>query len=87
MILFFKHNSKTRGKACLNWKSRILKINLNGYIWTKMGSMISHHGNMKFVREKMLEHEIEKYSRELCELVHCSGVVDCRYIVDLYWLR
>lgn len=52
-----------------------------------MGSMISHHGNMKFVREKMLEHEIEKYSRELCELVHCSGVVDCRYIVDLYWLR
>ncbi len=34
---------------------RILELNLNGSIWTKMGSMISYRGNVKFTREKLLE--------------------------------
>lgn len=34
---------------------RILELNLNGDVWTKMGSMISYRGAVKFVREGMLE--------------------------------
>lgn len=37
---------------------RILELNLNGEIWTKMGSMISYRGNVKFTREKILEQGI-----------------------------
>ena len=34
---------------------RILELNLDGMMWTKMGSMISYRGDVKFTREKMLE--------------------------------
>lgn len=34
---------------------RILELNLNGEVWTKMGSMISYRGQVKFVREGILE--------------------------------
>lgn len=34
---------------------RILELNLNGAMWTKMGSMISYRGDVKFTREGMLE--------------------------------
>lgn len=39
---------------------RMLEINLNGQVWTKMGSMISYRGDIKFAREKMLEHGFGK---------------------------
>ncbi len=34
---------------------RMLEVNLNGEIWTKMGSMVAYQGNVKFEREKILE--------------------------------
>jgi len=34
---------------------RILELNLDGMVWTKMGSMISYRGQVKFTREKILE--------------------------------
>jgi uncharacterized protein (AIM24 family) len=34
---------------------RMLEVNLDGEIWTKMGSMIAYHGQIKFEREGMLE--------------------------------
>ena len=37
---------------------RILELNLNGMVWTKMGSMISYRGNVKFTRERILEQGI-----------------------------
>ncbi len=37
---------------------RILELNLNGSMWTKMGSMISYRGTVKFVREGILEQGI-----------------------------
>lgn len=37
---------------------RILELNLNGEIWTKMGSMISYRGNVKFTREGILDQGI-----------------------------
>jgi len=39
---------------------RILEINLENQIWTKMGSMISYRGNIKFEREGILEHGLGK---------------------------
>ena len=37
---------------------RILELNLNGSMWTKMGSMISYRGNVKFTRERIMEQGI-----------------------------
>jgi uncharacterized protein (AIM24 family) len=37
---------------------RILELNLNGEMWTKMGSMISYRGNVKFTREGIMEQGI-----------------------------
>lgn len=37
---------------------RILEVNLNGQVWAKMGSMISYTGQVKFEREKILEHGV-----------------------------
>lgn len=39
---------------------RILEVNLNDLVWAKMGSMIAYTGNIKFEREKVLEHGIGK---------------------------
>ena len=37
---------------------RILELNLNGMVWTKMGSMISYRGQVKFTREGIMEQGI-----------------------------
>lgn len=39
---------------------RILEVNLKDLVWTKMGSMISYTGNIKFERERILEHGVGK---------------------------
>lgn len=39
---------------------RILEVNLRDQVWAKAGSMISYNGNIKFERERLLEHGIEK---------------------------
>lgn len=38
--------------------ARLLEVNLNGRVWTKMGSMVGYRGNIKFTREGMLDHGI-----------------------------
>jgi uncharacterized protein (AIM24 family) len=35
--------------------TRMLEINLAGRVWTKLGSMIAYRGEVKFIREGMLE--------------------------------
>ncbi|MFJ5716714.1 AIM24 family protein [Neobacillus sp. NPDC093127] len=35
---------------------RLLEVNLDGQVWAKAGSMVAYHGEMKFVREGILEH-------------------------------
>ncbi len=37
---------------------RMLELNLNGMVWTKMGSMVSYRGNVKFTREGIMEQGI-----------------------------
>lgn len=34
----------------------MLEVNLDGQVWAKAGSMVAYHGEMKFVREGILEH-------------------------------
>lgn len=35
---------------------RLLEVNLDGQVWAKAGSMVAYHGEIKFVREGILEH-------------------------------
>ena len=39
---------------------RLLQINLDGRVWTRMGSMVAYRGNIKFTREGVLEHGLGK---------------------------
>jgi uncharacterized protein (AIM24 family) len=43
---------------------RILELNLQGRIWTKMGSMIAYTGAIKFTREGVLEHGLGKFLKK-----------------------
>ena len=38
----------------------MLEVNLNGPVWTKMGSMVAYVGNIKFTREGLLEKGLGK---------------------------
>jgi len=47
---------RDRGQGVFELETpRLLELNLNGTIWTKMGSMVAYRGDVKFVREGMLE--------------------------------
>ena len=39
---------------------QMLKIDLNGDVWIKTGSMVAYKGVIKFTREKMMEHGLGK---------------------------
>jgi uncharacterized protein (AIM24 family) len=39
---------------------RLLVVNLDGRVWTKMGSMVAYTGDIKFTREGVLEHGVGK---------------------------
>ena len=43
---------------------RMLEVNLDGTVWTKMGSMVAYVGNIKFTREGILEHGIGKFLKK-----------------------
>ncbi|QDU35224.1 hypothetical protein KS4_33050 [Poriferisphaera corsica] len=56
-----KTKQKDRGQGLFELESeRILEVNLDSMVWTKMGSMISYNGDIRFTREKILEHGIGK---------------------------
>lgn len=47
---------RDRGQGLFELETpRLLELNLNGEIWTKMGSMVAYRGDVKFKREGMLE--------------------------------
>lgn len=51
---------RDRGQGLFELETpRLLELNLNGEIWTKMGSMVAYRGNVKFVREGMLDQGVE----------------------------
>jgi uncharacterized protein (AIM24 family) len=54
-----KTRQKDLGQGVFELESeRMLELNLNGSMWTKMGSMVSYRGNVKFTREGVLEQGI-----------------------------
>lgn len=56
-----KTSEKERGQGLFELESeRLLEVNLKGKVWTKMGSMIAYKGDIKFVREGVLEHGLGK---------------------------
>ena len=60
---------------------RLLEINLNGEVWTKMGSMVAYNGQIKFTREGVLEHGIGKMLKKAVSgegAVRPSGSVNSR---------
>jgi len=57
---------------------RILEVNLRDLVWAKAGSMISYAGQIKFERERMLEHGLGKmfkkaFSGEGASLMKAQG--------------
>ena len=71
---------RDRGEGLFELESsRMLEINLNGGIWTKMGSMVAYTGDVKFTREGILEHGVGKLlkrtvSGEGTKLTKATGV-------------
>lgn len=58
--------------------SRILEVNLTNQVWAKMGSMVSYTGEIKFERERMLEHGVRRmfkraFSGEGTSLMKATG--------------
>jgi uncharacterized protein (AIM24 family) len=54
-------SQKDRNEGVFELESeRLLEINLDGRIWTKMGSMVAYLGSVRFTREGMLEHGLGK---------------------------
>ncbi|MCB1100325.1 MAG: AIM24 family protein [Verrucomicrobiae bacterium] len=50
---------RDRGQGLFELETqRLLEVNLNGTVWTKMGSMVAYRGNVKFTREGVLEQGI-----------------------------
>ena len=43
---------------------RMLEVNLDGMVWSKMGSMIAYNGAIKFTREGVMEHGIGKFLKK-----------------------
>ncbi len=43
----------------------MLEVNLNGRVWTKVGAMVAYTGQVRFTREGMLEHGIEKALKKM----------------------
>ncbi|MGE3165948.1 MAG: AIM24 family protein [Planctomycetota bacterium] len=39
---------------------RLLEVNLDGLVWTKMGAMVAYRGGIRFTREGIMEHGVAK---------------------------
>ena len=56
---------RDRGEGLFELESpRMLEVNLNGTVWTKMGSMVAYVGDIKFEREGILEKGIGKFLKK-----------------------
>lgn len=60
-----QNRQRDRGQGFFELESpRMLEVNLNGRVWTKMGSMVAYLGNVKFTREGMMEHGVGKFLKK-----------------------
>ncbi|MEK4200424.1 AIM24 family protein [Cytobacillus sp. FSL K6-0265] len=74
-----KTEQEDRGQGLFELETdRLLEVNLQQQIWAKAGSMIAYEGQIKFVREGILEHGIGKmfkraFSGESTALMKATG--------------
>jgi uncharacterized protein (AIM24 family) len=66
--------------------SHMLEIHVDGRVWSKLGAMVAYRGNLKFVREGMLEGGVGKFltkmvSGEAAPLTKIEGRGIC-YLAD-----
>lgn len=55
-------SQKNRGEGLFELENeRLLEVNLDGLVWTKMGAMVAYKGEIKFTREGILEHGVGKF--------------------------
>lgn len=55
---------KDRGQGLFELENeRLLEVNLDGIVWTKLGSMVAYRGDIKFTRESILEQGMGKLLR------------------------
>ena len=73
-------NAEKKNKDYFNLiNERTLQINIDGSVWTKLGSMISYQGNIKFNRETLLGNGVGNMFKKMFsggeggELVSASG--------------
>jgi uncharacterized protein (AIM24 family) len=60
-----ENQQRDRGQGFFELESpRILEVNLDGRVWTKMGSMIAYLGDIKFTREGIMEHGIGTFLKK-----------------------
>lgn len=60
-----KHKQQNKGEGFFELENeRLLEVNLNGFVWTKMGSMVAYQGDIKFTREGVMEHGVSKMLKE-----------------------
>ncbi len=60
-----RSSEKDHGQGLFELESeRLLEINLDGMVWTKMGSMVAYVGDVKFTREGILEHGLGKFLKK-----------------------
>jgi len=45
-------------------RDRLLEVNLSGMVWTKMGSMVSYQGQIKFTREGIFEQGLGNFFKK-----------------------
>lgn len=58
-------SERNRGQGTFELETdRLLEVNLNGRIWSKMGSMVAYNGQIKFTREGMLENGIGTFLKK-----------------------
>lgn len=60
-----QNRQRDRGQGLFELESaRMLEVNLEGRVWTKMGSMVAYVGNIRFTREGMMEHGFGKFLKK-----------------------
>lgn len=70
---------KDQGRGFFELESaRMLEVNLDGLVWTRMGSMVAYTGDIHFERERALEHGVGKllkraFSGEGARLTKATG--------------
>jgi len=57
---------KDRGDGVFELETdRFLEVHLNGTVWTRKGSMVAYHGDIKFTREGIMEHGLGRAFKKM----------------------